>query len=210
MQRVTQRTLRRFFAAALFFLLAAPLFAQNPNWEIYGGIQYARFHPMAFDEPIEPFVNGPAWNLAVSHRVSNWLGIKADVSRTALYDAEGDPPDHTRVSLLTYAFGPVFCLRRFGSRSAGFEQRGSKILFGEVLFGGYRQATKYTQLAGRPITGVALMIGGGMDVPLGRRIAIRAFDCDWLAFLTDNAVYLHPVPGPKGNLRLSTGLIFRF
>jgi hypothetical protein len=32
------------------------------------------------------------------------------------------------------------------------------------------------------------MLGGGMDVSLSRRIAIRAFDCDWLAFLTDNAV----------------------
>lgn len=210
MRRVTQPALRRFFVAALFFLFAAPLLAQNENWEIYGGIQYARFHPMAFDEPIEPFVNGPAWNLAVSHGVNNWLRIKADVSRTELYDAEGDPPDHTPVSLLTYAVGPVFCLRCLARRSAGFEPRGSKILFGEILFGGYRQATKYTELAGHPITGVALMVGGGMDVPLSRHIAIRAFNCDWLAFLTDNAVYVHPVPAPMGNLRLSTGLIFRF
>ena len=210
MQRAAERILRGFFATAVFFLLGAPLIAQDQNWDVYGGLQYARFHPMAFDEPVEPFVNGPAWNLAVSRAVGNWLGIKADVSRTALYDTEGDPQDHTAVSLLTYAFGPVFYRHRLASRNGGFERPGSKILFGEVLFGGYRQATKYTELAGHPIAGLALMVGGGLDVSVSRRIAIRAFDCDWLAFLTDNAVYVHPVAGPKGNLRLSAGLIFRF
>ena len=210
MQRATELTLRGLFATAVFLLLGAPLIAQNQNWDVYGGLQYARFHPMAFDEPVEPFVNGPAWNLAASRAVGSWLRIKADLSRTALYDTEGDLQDHTPVSLLTYAFGPVFDLRRLASRSGGFERPGSKVLFGEVLFGGYRQVTKYTELAGRPITGVALTMGGGMDVSLSRRIAIRAFECDWIAFLTDNAVYVHPVAGPKANLRLSAGLIFRF
>jgi hypothetical protein len=47
-------------------------------------------------------------------------------------------------------------------------------------------------------------MGGGMNVPLTRRIAVRAFEADWLRTQLPNST-----TNAQNNLRLGTGLVLR-
>jgi hypothetical protein len=89
-------------------------------------------------------------------------------------------------NLYTYTFGPTISTHRH-----------SVSPFAHALFGGAH--------AGSPLggdNGMAMMFGGGVD--LGhQKLALRAFQVDWMT-LRFNGVT------DKNNLRVNTGLMYRF
>jgi len=89
-------------------------------------------------------------------------------------------------SIYTYTFGPVI-----STHKNGFSP------FAHALFGGAHVGS-----GGVGDSGMAMMFGGGVDVG-SRKLAFRAVQFDWL-LLRFNGVT------DKNNLRVTTGLMYRF
>jgi peptidoglycan-associated lipoprotein len=80
--------------------------------------------------------------------------------------------------------------------------------FGELLLGGAHASGSLTPGAfGGPGTpnAFAMTTGGGLDIRLNRRWAIRVFQADY--FFTD---FVNGVNDHQNNLRISAGLLYRF
>jgi peptidoglycan-associated lipoprotein len=52
--------------------------------------------------------------------------------------------------------------------------------------------------------GLALQVGGGMNLPLSSHIGVRAFEADWLRTALPNST-----TNVQNNLRLGVGVFFR-
>ena len=89
-------------------------------------------------------------------------------------------------SLYTYTFGPVVSTRRHNFSP-----------FAHALFGGAHAAS-----GGIGDGGMAMMFGGGVDVG-NRKLALRAVQFDWLTLRFAGVTN-------KNNMRVTTGLLYRF
>jgi len=87
----------------------------------------------------------------------------------------------------TYMFGPTFTART--ERVSPFVHA----LFGGANAGGH----------GLSANAFAMAFGGGVDVSAGRHLALRVVQADWLLFRSEGVT-------DKKNVRVSTGLVFRF
>jgi hypothetical protein len=178
-------------------LLVQPLFAQDAvRSEVFGGYQYTHFDRFTQFSIAPISVNGNGWNASFTRHLADWVGVKADVSGAYATNSSSGQ-NNGWVHLTTYTFGPVIS----APANHGISP------FGEVLLGGYFQSAG----VGATVDGFVLLAGGGVDVGFRRHFAVRAFEVDWMGFMTNN----NP-PGvaqsqtAKSNVRLSTGIIFRF
>jgi hypothetical protein len=74
--------------------------------------------------------------------------------------------------------------------------------FAHFLAGGFRDSISGGGLSASD-NGLAMMLGGGLDVRAGRRIAVRAIQFDWLGLHSNGS-------SDNNNMRVSTGLLFRY
>jgi opacity protein-like surface antigen len=171
---------RILFAASLLLLLSVAAMAQEtPRVELFGGYSYAggNFH---------------GWNASVTGNLNRWFGVTADFS--GYNGVSREPNFEEKQSVQTYMFGPKFSVRRKRVTT-----------FAYALFGGARinsRATVFGQRFFASDTGSSLALGGGLDVRLNDRIAIRAFQIDYLR------TNLFGEANNRG--RLSFGVVFRF
>jgi hypothetical protein len=124
------------------------------------------------------------------------LGVVADVAglHTANANGAGEGLD-----LVTATFGPRYTWPLAHRRFA---------LFGQALAGeanGFQSVFPTTNGVNDSANGLALKVGGGMDVSLSRRLAVRVFEADWLRTQLPNST-----TGVQNNLRLGAGLVFKF
>jgi hypothetical protein len=89
--------------------------------------------------------------------------------------------------IYTYMFGPTF-----SARSKGVTP------FVHTLFGGATASG-----GGGSANAFAMAIGGGMDVNGGKHFAVRVIQADWLLLRSGGYT-------DKKNVRVSTGIVFRF
>jgi hypothetical protein len=123
-------------------------------------------------------------------------GVVADVSGLHTANANGAG---VGLDLVTVAFGP---------RYTWFAPHRRYALFGQVLAGetnGLNSVFPNAEGANDSANSLALYIGGGVNVPLRRHVALRAFEADWLRTQLPNAT-----TNVQNNLRLGAGLVFRF
>lgn len=130
--------------------------------------------------------NANGWDTAVTGNVNRWLGVTADFS--GAYNSTNGVSFHDYL----YTFGPVVSLRSSKAFTpyAHFLAGGSHASFSGLGFSGSD-------------SGFAMMFGGGVDIAATRHVAIRALQLDWLS-LRSNGV------SDNNNLRLTTGLVFRY
>ena len=171
---------RMIFVVGLMVMMYLPTMAQEqkPRVEVFGGYSYAggNFH---------------GWNASVTGNVNKWFGVTADFS--GYHGGTSEPNFEERQSANTYMVGPKFSLRR--KRVTPFAY---------ALFGGARihsRATEFGQLSIATDTGSGIALGGGLDVRVNDRIAIRAFQRDYLRVNLFNEV--------NNRGRLSFGLVLR-
>lgn len=171
---------RMLFVAGLVAMISLPTMAQEetPRVEVFGGYSYAggNFH---------------GWNASVTGNVSRWFGVTADFS--GYYGGASGPNFEERQSVHTYMVGPKISLRR--KRMTPFAY---------ALFGGLRissTATEFGQQFSASDTGSSIALGGGLDVRVNDRIAVRAFQIDYLRANLFNEV------SSRG--RLSFGVVLR-
>ncbi len=125
------------------------------------------------------------------------LGVVADVS--GLHTANAGGLSGVGLDLVTATFGP---------RYTWSTPRGRYAVFGQVLAGevnGFHSVFPGSSGANDSADGLAVYIGGGVNLPLKHRFAVRAIEANWLRTQMPNAT-----TNVQNNLRLGAGLIYRF
>jgi hypothetical protein len=124
------------------------------------------------------------------------MGVVADVSR--LHTANTGSSPGVGLDLVTAAFGPRYTWS-LGDRYA---------VYGQVLAGeanGLHSIFPGAGGANDSADSLALYIGGGVNLHLKNRFALRAIEANWLRTQMPNAT-----TNVQNNLRLGAGLIYTF
>ena len=213
--------------AALILMMPVLASAQDdtPEVEVFGGYSYLR----ADEELIgigDDNEDLHGWNGSVAYSLNDWFGLEADFAghygsdRTTLVSPVFGPTPFPSVTLdvdadarqHTFLFGPRVTAR--GDRVTGF---------GHALFGG---ANIHREIRSTPVgpvppginpisfedseTSFAMAVGGGIDINLSDRVAIRAIQADYLMTRYEDERVFGSGADSQHNARFSVGIVFRF
>lgn len=169
---------RRLFLLVLFLPLAATA-QQTPKVEVFGGYSNleANLSSSSFN------LNGA--DFSVTENVTLWFGGALDFS--SHFGTEAG----FKVDTETLTYGPVFAYRKHPS----------VVPFSHVLLGAVRGSSDYLDIS-KPAVHFALAAGGGIDVKLTDRVALRLIQADYL--MTRFSAMR------QDNIRLSAGIVLRF
>lgn len=165
-------------STCLIFLALVPATAQEvPKVEVFGGYSWSggNFH---------------GWNTSVTGNVTKRLGIVADFS-----GHYGSELGLVRVNQNAHSF-------LFGPRLSFRGKRLTPFVYG--LFGATRFAESAVingQRLSAVSNGFSLALGGGLDVKVNDRIAIRAFQLDYFRPIVNDE--------PNNRGRLAFGVVLR-
>jgi outer membrane protein OmpA-like peptidoglycan-associated protein len=182
-----------------------------PRWEWFVGYTFWQAVPVTARDRLD-YMNG----------ASSSLALNLDPHVGLVFDFGGYADSRLRLPLngigtttLVKASGDVLTFMG-GVRVSARHERLTP--FGQVLFGtAQASAVTISKCTGsfsacRPLgedTGYAAAIGGGMDLTLNRHVAWRIFQMEYLLTGFRNAASLTGMKSWEGNLRISTGLVFR-
>ena len=173
---------------------AAQTAEQTPKWEIFGGDSYQRSNVREYfkSTPIiytargrDANLNG--WDVSITENVNRWFGGTIDISGRYRNSTVAGVPNRNQMYSLMY--GP-----RINHRM------GWGVPFAHALFGVAYSRAKVTPIGPRASDfAFATAIGGGLDLSLGRRAAIRVLQAD---YFRTNALGVRP-----DGYRLSAGVV---
>lgn len=173
--------------AAVVLLLAGCPFASAQTKvpvaaEVWGGYSYLRFESTQFGFTDKLNMNG--FDLGGSlPNLYEGLGVAIDISGNYAGSLEA----------YNFVIGPQYSYSWHGMR-----------FYGHTLFGKARVRLRTPGTTNLEPSDLhkAVALGGGVDLPLGDRLSFRALQADYV--ITD------AFGSTQHNVRLSTGLIFRF
>ncbi len=183
-----------------------------PKWELFLGYSFWQATPETNRNRIL-YMNGG--NASTAYNVTEHVGFVLDFSgfgdtRVRL-PLNGIPPTKEYDSsgnVLTFMVGPRVSFRH--ERITPFGQ----VLFGSVLASAVTlDGCTGTLAACRPLAEERVYgatAGGGLDFTLSRHIALRLFQVEYLLTGFRNAASPTGMKSWEGNLRISTGVVFRF
>lgn len=183
--------MRKLLVSAALLLCAWPLAAQAqeaPKAEIFGGYSYLRADSADDDLDLH------GWNASAAINFTNYAGLVADFSGHYT-DVTISPTLHKAdISAHLFLVGPRFSYRKHDRLTP----------FGHVLLGAARSHVTFFDPTGKvkiQDSAFAMALGGGLDVKVHNRLAVRLFQADYVLtrFEDDN----------QHNFRLSTGLVLR-
>jgi outer membrane immunogenic protein len=176
--------------ALLSFFNAAAHAQETPKVDIFAGYSYVRANPSASGASGFSLNGGSA---SVAYNATSWLSGVADFGGYHNGNILGTHVDGT---LSTYLFGPRVSYRHSDRVTP----------FGEVLFGTARASANVLG-ARNSSNAFAMSVGGGVDYKLSNRFAIRPVKVDYL--MTRFSEFGNSTR-TQNNLRVSTGIVFRF
>ena len=159
--------MRKFLILLPLLVVPASAWAQQvttPQVSIFGGYSnmVANTNNINFD------LNGV--NLSVQENMNSWFGGVLDFS--TFFGTENGAKTNTQ----TLSYGPVFTYRKVKGVAP----------FGHVMVGAERGGSSYLNIS-QPETRLAVLAGGGLDVNITPRIAIRFVQVDYLMSKFSNA-----------------------
>jgi hypothetical protein len=178
--------IRLLFALLLLLVVKQPILAQDshPRVEIFGGFSYLPAGRADF-----PRKDSYGFQTSLCGNVNRWLGAVADFGgqyRKVSDLGPGYPGVTANTSVYEYMAGPRFALRR---------ERFT--FFSHALVG---RAAGRSGLAGFSDSQFAFAGGGGLDIDLGGRLALRVLQLDYIGSFTDIL---------EDNARLAFGVVIR-
>jgi opacity protein-like surface antigen len=178
--------------AIFAFVLPAKAQNEEPRLEVFGGYSYARFNVNANAPGIAPSAtyNGNGGSGQLEYNANRWLGVAGDLGG---FRATSSGSGSFAGAVFTYLLGPRVNLRR-----------GKATLFAQTLFGGVWTTDGIAQSTG-PENNFAMTAGGGVDFKLSRHVSVRPVQAEY--FMTKIPDGLN---NRQNNLRLGTGMVFRF
>ncbi len=182
-------------------ILVSSALAQAPRAEIFAGYSLERIAPcgttttaqqgsscgLELGELQTSTTNYNGWNASATGYVNRFFGVTADFS-----GHYGSTRGSLSTSRYSFLFGPTFALHT--PRLTPF----THALFGEI-----KESSSDDKLLA--YTKFAVAVGGGVDMSLSRRLAVRLgqFDYVWQRNPTNG------LSGPHG-FRYSGGIVFKF
>lgn len=152
----------------------------TPKAELFGGYSYAGTGSHGFDA-------------SVAGNVNQWFGLVADVG--GQYTRLDDQGFTEKIRTYSILFGPRFSLRRVNR----------VVPFAHALFGVSHLKTATNEF-GPPLsfsdTSFGMALGGGLDISINEKFAIRAIQADYLQ--------TRFFGGTQNKGRLSVGIVLRF
>lgn len=183
----------------LLFIAALPVKGQDryPKGEIFGGYSFSHIH----DSTNAAHANLNGWGASVTGNLTRHIGVTADFSGT--YGSETYLPICVAIVPI-----PPGCTAQSQHLSAYYLMGGPRFSFpthgvtpfAHALFG----VASLRRETGSQTTFV-MGFGGGVDVPLGKHLAWRLFQADYIP-----ARRAFNLSGWDNNVRVETGLVFRF
>lgn len=166
---------------AVIFVVSLPAKAQSqdyPNAEVFAGYSYLNTKFVDRDS-----LHG--WGFSIAYNLSPQWGLVSEFSghygNASFLGTSVDLKKHT------FLFGP-----RFSARSD------SATAFGHVLLGGANSKISGIDTG----TGFALAVGGGVDVNVGKKFAVRLMQVDYLPERSFGSW--------TQNFRAQAGVVFKF
>jgi hypothetical protein len=180
-----------------------------PRYELFLGYSYLQAVPKLAAGNRLVWLNGGS--VSAAFNVNRYLGLVADFGAytnsqmrfTGAYTSTVNV-NNSNVAVLTYLFGPRLSFRKYDRITP----------FAQVLFGGVH-ANQVT-LTGCTVNctllpaqdSFSMTAGGGLDVRIHRHLAIRIIQAEYL--MTRFASYTTGTTGLQNDMRLSSGIVFRF
>jgi opacity protein-like surface antigen len=173
-------------------LLGATAQAQERKTiDVFAGYSYVRANPSTSSTDGISLNGGSA---SIAYNVNNWLSGVADFGGYHTNNILGSGVDGT---LSTYLFGPRVSYHRFGRVTP----------FGETLFGVAHTGASLLNTTNSQ-NAFAMTVGGGIDYRLNSHFSLRPAKVDYL--LTRFNELNNNNRQSQNNLRVSTGIVFRF
>ena len=170
-------------------LFGATAHAQDtPKFDIFAGYSYLRLNPRTAGVSSFNLNGGSA---SIAYNAKSWLSGVADFGG---YNNGNILNTGINGTLSTYLFGPRVSYRHFGRITP----------FGEVLFGVAHASSAGTSGSDNAL---AMTLGGGLDYKWSDRFAIRPVKLDYLMTRFSETGTSNQT---QNNLRVSTGIVFRF
>jgi opacity protein-like surface antigen len=161
-----------------------------PKVDIFAGYSYVRENPGTSGASSFSLNGGSA---SIAYNAKSWLSGVADFGAYHNGNILGTGTDGT---LSTYLFGP----------RVSYHHSGRITPFGEVLFGVAHAGASIAGTSGSD-NAFAMSLGGGVDYKLTDRFAIRPIKVDYLMTRFSETGTGNQT---QNNLRVSTGIVFRF
>ena len=210
--------MKRFFSVTSLVLVASlsAMAQEYPRAEVFGGYSFFHADGSSFFR-LGGGENLNGWNASVCGNLNSWFGLAADFS--GYYDSSSSttqitvpvfpplPPfstfsstAKTHTNNFTFLLGPRFSYRKNKRITP----------FAHILFGATRRHTDSevsSSSFGRSSfsandTSFAAAVGGGLDVPLSKSLALRVVQAEY--------VLTRSFGNNANNARVSTGIVFRF
>lgn len=176
--------------AVLAFCGSAVKAQETPKVDVFAGYSYVRDNPHTSGVDSFDLHGGSA---SIAYNVNNWLSGVADFGAYHNGNILNTGVDGT---LSTYLFGPRVSYRHWDRVTP----------FGEVLFGvAHASATAFG--VGGSDNAFAMTVGGGFDVKVSDHFSVRPVKVDYLLTRFDET---GTGAQSQNNLRVSTGVVFRF
>lgn len=174
-----------FWTVTLALLIPTTALAEGtPKTELFGGYSY--LHSMDGQDRL----NLHGWNASIAGNLNDWFGLVAD-----FHGHYGSP------EVFIFSAGDLREHSFFGGPKIAYRKNDRFTPFGHALFGMTR--TNFDVFSfGFAERSFTTAFGGGLDVNLSDRIAVRAVQADW--------VQTHFDRDRQNSLRLSFGVVFRF
>ena len=189
------RTLLRLSLFVLF--LAAPCLAQQaPAWEVFGGYSFERSNAREYykSTPViytfrDRYLNLDGWELSLSENsnANNWFG--GTLQLTGHYKTPVVLGTTNRERMFSILYGPRFSHRMTWGTA-----------FSHILFGAGRATVTVSPGPHASETSFAVAAGGGLDVNLGGRAAIRVLQVQYSP--------TNQIGGKKHQYQASAGIVF--
>ena len=177
--------------ACLFALpYTAAAQARQPRVEVFGG--YAMLRP-DFGKYNAQLNNVMGWGLSVNNNVYRGFGLTVDSA--GFYRKIQTTSSHTKASAYSFMAGPTVSFRT--QKVTPFIH----VLAGVGILSG--RETSFTSNKRFSDHAFAGAIGGGLDVPVGRHVAIRAIEADYFPVHHESGGNFH-------NIRWRSGIVFGF
>jgi outer membrane protein OmpA-like peptidoglycan-associated protein len=180
-----------------------------PKFELFVGYSYLRAVPSYTADNRLVWLHGGSTSLA--YNLSRWISVVGDfgahtnseVRFSGGYTGTVDV-DNSNVAVMTYLLGP----------RVSFWKHGRVSPFAQALFGGVH--ANQVNLKGCTVNctvlpsqdSFAMTAGGGLDLRVHRHFAIRLIQGEYL--MTRFTSYTTGASGTHNDLRLSSGIVFRF
>ncbi len=169
-------------SVCLALFCAVAVAQNNSKVDVYGGYIYGRANSTALGLANDANLNG--WNASITGYLTKHFGITGDFG--GVYGNSGYPSIGARVH--GFVFGPTV---RFPGKKA--------TVFVHGLFGGIHGSSSPSGISD---TAFAMAFGGGLDLNVNHRIAIRVAQADYF--------YAHLFSTTENNFRYSAGVVFKF